>query len=131
MEKWGGGEYIFAMQSFTDLKAWQRAMELVKVVYQITRKLPVTERYGLISQVQRASVSILANTAEGFGRYTFPDKANKYTIARGECAEVETLLHVMIELHFITAQEASGALELCSETGRMISGLIASCKSRS
>ena len=106
-------------------------MTLVDEVYKLTKKLPTSERYGLITQMQRASVSILANLAEGFGRYTFPDKAHKYTIARGECTEVETLLLVIMRLRFVTAEEAKGALQLCQEVGRTISGLIRSCRARS
>jgi 23S rRNA-intervening sequence protein len=55
---------------FTDLKVWQLARELRKQVYQTARKFPAEEKFGLASQIQRAAVSITANVAEGFGRYS-------------------------------------------------------------
>ena len=76
-------------------------------------------------------MSIVSNIGEGFGRFTFPDKANKYTIARGECAEAETQIHIAIALKFVTAEEASKALQMSREVGRMLSGLISSCHQRS
>ena len=77
------------MDSYTDLDAWKVGMDLVDEVYEITKKFPPTETYGMTAQMRKSSASILANIAEGFGRYTYPDKANKYTIARGECSETE------------------------------------------
>jgi len=53
---------------YQDLVVWQRAMELVEQVYEVTRKLPVEERFGLASQMRRSSRSIPANIAEGYGR---------------------------------------------------------------
>ena len=119
------------MKSFTELKAWQLGIELVKEVYLLTGKFPKEELYGLTSQLRRSCTSIVANIAEGFGRYTYPDKAHKYTIARGECAEAETELFVAIALGFISQKEAEKAQNLLGHIGRAISGLINSCKHHS
>ena len=119
------------MQSFTDLKMWQAGMELVHESYNLSKKFPPTEIYGLTQQLHRSTNSILANIAEGFGRFTFADKANKYTIARGECTETETHLLIAIALKFVTDDEAARALQLTREVGRMLSGLIAACRKRS
>ena len=113
------------MESFTDLKAWKAGLELVCEVFELSKKFPPSELYGLTGQVRKSSNSIIANTAEGFSRRTFADKANKYIIARGECAETESHLLVAIALKFITATEAEKALNLSHEVGRMLSGLIA------
>ena len=112
------------MESFTHLKAWQRGMELVKEVYAITKKFPSSEKFALTSQLRRAATSVLANTAEGFSRRTPPDKANKYTIARGECSEASTFLLISVELGYLSITEAKRAIDLAEETGKILSGLI-------
>ena len=119
------------MKTFTDLQAWQVGLELVKEIYRLTKKFPKEELYGLTSQMRRSSVSILANIAEGFGRFTYPDKANKYTIARGECSETEAFLLIAIALGFVSTAETQKAMERTQRVGRLVSGLITSCKHRS
>lgn len=116
------------MDNFTDLKAWTVGLDLVKEVYVLTKKFPKEELFGLTSQVRRSSTSILANFAEGFGRFTFPDKAAKYIIARGECSETEAHIRVAIALHFINASEAIKTMDLILLERKLLSGLIASCK---
>ena len=101
-------------------------MELVKDVYVLTKSLPKEEQYGLTSQLRRAAVSILANLAEGFNRASDADKAHKYVISRGECAEVEALLLVTVELKYFAAAEIQNALVLSQQAGRLIWGLIRS-----
>lgn len=118
------------MDSYKDLKAWQTAMDLVEEIYLLTRTFPKEEMYGLTSQLRRASSSIVANIAEGFGRYTYADKAYKYVISRGECTEVEAFLLIAIRVKIITKENASHALDLSQETGRLLSGLIKSCYKR-
>lgn len=119
------------MKSFVDLKAWKIGLQLVCEIFELSKKFPATEIYGLTSQVRKSSNSIIANTAEGFGRYSFADKANKYTIARGECAETESHLYVAIALKFVTSAEAEKAIQLCQEVGRLLSGLISTCRTSS
>ena len=74
--------------------------------------------------MRRAVNSIPANIAEGFGRYTFKDKANKYTIARGECLEVETFLHIITRIRIATANDVVKSRELTKRVGQLLSGLI-------
>ncbi|MBU0766953.1 four helix bundle protein [Patescibacteria group bacterium] len=112
------------MQSFTDLTAWQQSMMLSKEVYKLTRQFPKEELYGITSQIRRASVSILANIAEGFSRRSGADKANRYTIARGECSEVHALLLLCKELEYITSKQTTTAIDLANTTGKLLSGLI-------
>lgn len=80
------------------------------------------------SQLRSASTSILANTAEGFGRFTFADRANKFTIARGECAEVEAFLVIAVRVQYLTDSDIQKALQLVEREQRLLSGLIASAK---
>ena len=112
------------MKTFTDLEAWKVGMKLVKEVYALTKNLPSDERFGLISQMRRAAVSILANLAEGFGRSGSADKAHKYTISRGECSEVEALLLVSVELEYLRTEDVEKTLTLVHHEGRLLSGLI-------
>lgn len=118
------------MKSYTDLEAWKVALELVVEIHRLTKKFPKEELYGLTSQIRRSSTSVLANIAEGFGRFTYPDKANKYTIARGECSETEAFLFTTIALTFITNQDAEKALRLVERERKLLSGLITACKKR-
>jgi four helix bundle protein len=116
------------MKSYKDLEVWQIAMNLTEEIYRLTHSFPKEEQYGLTSQVRRATTSIVANIAEGFGRFTFPDKAHKYTIARGECTEVEAYLLIAIRVKITTEESTQKALELSNQVGRMLSGLIRSTK---
>jgi four helix bundle protein len=120
-----------AMKKFTDLEAWKVGIELLKEIYALSRKLPKDELFGLTSQMRRASASILANMAEGFGRYTYADKANKFTIARGECNELEAFLYSIVALKFVTEEETKVAHALVNHEEKLLSGLISSCRKRS
>ena len=67
---------------------WKKAHSLVLVIYNITREFPSEERFGLVSQMRRAAVSIPANIAEGFKKQTLKDKSNFYNIAQGSLEEL-------------------------------------------
>lgn len=116
------------MKSYEDLQAWQTAMDLIEEIYSLTTEFPKAEQYGLSSQLKKAASSIAANIAEGFGRYTYPDKANKFTIARGECTEVDAFLKIAIRVRITSAQRVQKALLLSKSTGKLLSGLIQSCR---
>lgn len=112
------------MNSFTDLEAWKKGMDLSKSVYALTDTFPSAEKFGLTSQLRRASASVLANLAEGFSRSTSADKAHKYVIARGESAEVHALLLLAVELTFVTQKDADIPINLALETGKLMNGLV-------
>ena len=118
------------MKSFRDLEAWKVGLGLVIEIYQLTKKLPKEEQFGLTAQMRKASTSVLANIAEGFGRYTYPDKANKFTIARGECNEIEAFVYIIVELKFVTSEDVKKVLELIDHEEKLLSGLINSCRKR-
>lgn len=119
------------MNSYRDLEAWKVGIQLLKEVYRLTALLPAHEQYGLTSQLRRASSSILANLAEGFGRFTYPDKANKYTIARGECSEVDAFISMLVELRYCTSDQCTTAFSLIQSERKLLSGLISACRKRS
>lgn len=109
---------------YKQLQVWQLGMQLMKFTYQITNLLPKSEEYGLKSQMRRASTGVVANIAEGFGRQGIDDKKYKYIIARGECIELETLLIASQELAFYDKKTIEPGLQLTSEIGKCINGLI-------
>ena len=113
------------MKSYRELIAWQKGMELVVEVYRISRLFPDDERFGLISQIRRAAVSVPSNIAEGHARPT-ADFVRFLNIARGSLSEVETLLEISRRLKFTT--NISDALRQAEETGRIINGLIRSLR---
>ena len=82
----------------------------------------------MVSQMRRASSSILANLAEGFGRITPADKKHKYLISRSECMEVHAFLLIAAELEYIDNELSQKAIELTRQTGKLLSGLIHSQK---
>jgi four helix bundle protein len=81
------------MENYKDLRVWQKAIDLVVTVYQLTKKFPQEERYALTSQIQRAVTSIPANIAEGWGRASTKEYIYHLTVARGSLMELETHLN--------------------------------------
>jgi len=108
---------------YSELQVWEKAMELVTHVYQLTGGFPVEEKFGLISQLQRAAVSIPANIAEGHGRKSTGAYLNHISIANGSLMEVETLIQIASRLGFLTQQQVMDTLSRADEIGKMLSGL--------
>jgi len=99
------------ISSYKDLIVWQKGLELTKTVYQLTTKLPENEKFGLVSQVRRAAVSIPSNIAEGRERGTRKDYAQFLRIALGSTAELETQL-ILIESIYPEISTASAQTEI-------------------
>ena len=112
------------MESYRELVVWQKAMSLVKAVYQIARVFPKEETYVLSDQIHRAAVSVPSNVAEGFGRGSGKDYAHFLSIAKSSLYEVDTQIRVAIMLGFIADEQAETALALCEECGRMLNSMI-------
>jgi len=117
-------------KSYRDLIAWQKAMDLVEIIYGITSSFPVEERYGLISQMRRCAVSIASNIAEGHGRLTTRDWQHFLSQARGSAHELETQLMLSRRLKFGDSTRIDRALEDTEEVGRIINGLLNSTRTR-
>jgi len=94
--------YIF---SFEKLNVWKDSKDLIKSIYKITNKFPDDERFGLISQLRRASVSIASNIAEGTSRKTNKDKAHFTTLAYSSTMEVLNQVIIANELEFISEEK--------------------------
>lgn len=115
-------------RNYKDLLAWQKAMDLVEMVYSMTKRFPADELYGLTSQLRRAVVSVPSNIAEGQGRYSANEFNRFLSIAHGSLREVETQIMIAGRLGYVTEGETQPALDLCGETGRIINGLINSLR---
>ena len=108
---------------YRKLIVWQKAKELVKAVYVLTRKFPTDERYELTDQIRRAVVSIPSNIAEGYGRASNADYAHFLAIARGSLYETLTQLEIAEDLGYIS-EMPEGLDSLAAEVGRMLGAML-------
>lgn len=113
-------------KGFRGLKAWQSAYNLALTIYKITRSFPREEQYGLVSQIQRASVSVSANIAEGYERQYRKEYVQYLNIARGSLGEVETYLLFSKDLGYIREEQYNELEIIRQEAGRLLKGLIVS-----
>ncbi len=119
------------MKSYRELDVWKKAMNLVVAVYELTAEFPTEERYGLISQMQRAAVSVPANIAEGYGRLHRGDYIHHLSIANGSLAELETHITLAVRLSFVEREAAAAVWSMAQEVGKMLSGMVRSLQGRS
>lgn len=115
-----------ALRHYKELIAWQKAMELAKLVYRVTGRLPASEQFGLTMQMRRCAVSVPSNIAEGQGRGTPAEFVRFLRIANGSRQEVETQLLLARSLEFLNDEELSPVISLSEEVGRLLAGLIKS-----
>jgi four helix bundle protein len=109
---------------YTDLEVWKEARSLVKIVYNITFKFPDSEKFGLISQIQRAAISIPSNIAEGCGREGKKDSIRFFYIARGSLYELETQLYLAFDLNYLDQNELDDRLSALQQVRKLLSGFI-------
>jgi len=108
------------MNRFKELKVWQKSMQLCKEVYSITKEMPKTELYGLISQLNRAVVSIPSNIAEGSSRDSNKEFAYFLSIAQGSVYEVETQLILIQNIKLVKKEKVEISLSLVTEIQKML-----------
>jgi len=94
-------ESVDKVSGYQKLEVWQRSRELVKEVYTLTTELDPSEKFGLMSQMRRAVVSIPSNIAEGYGRNTPQAYIQFLRIAKGSCNELEVLLILCQDLELL------------------------------
>jgi len=118
------------IQSFRDLIAWQKAHKFVLQIYNLTKKFPKEEKYCLVDQLKRASVSITSNIAEGFYRRTGIDKSHFYYMSLGSLAEIQNQLILARDLGYFD----NGVFQLIGkesvEIHKLINGLIRSSSTK-
>lgn len=112
--------------AYRDLIVWQKAVELVVEIYEVTKRFPRDELYGLTAQVRRAAVSIPSNVAEGQGRLTEGEFRQFLGHARGSLLELETQLEIARRLKYLRDTDYGSLSRQSSELGRILNGLIGS-----
>ena len=118
-----------SIESYRDLEVWQRGVTLVKTVYDLTEPFPASEKYGLTSQLRRASVSIPSNIAEGWG-YSSRDQYLHYLErARSSLLEVETQIIVADQLGYISSEEKKSTLNETTVESKMLLSLMRALRS--
>ena len=118
------------MRNPKDLRVWQQSVEFSVELYQATECFPDSEKFGLRSQLRRATVSIPSNIAEGAARSSSADSAHFLTIAIASASEVDTQLEISRRLGFLTAPAADQLLDRVNEISRMLLCLRTSIRNR-
>lgn len=116
------------MHNFRELKIWQKGIEMVKYCYKLTATLPSSEKFGLVSQIQRAAVSIPLNIAEGSGKSSNKDFKRFLEMSLSSALELETLVIVVFEIGFVSETEKLESLKRIRELQKMISAFIQNLK---
>lgn len=112
------------MKDFKKLTIWQKGMDLVDRIYDLTPLLPSEEKYGIRSQLSRAAVSIPLNISEGSAKSSERDYARFLEMSLGSAFEVETLLIVVQRRKWLSEKELKGSLEIVSEEQKMLQAFI-------
>ena len=123
MEKYENNGGVNKIKNFTDLNAYKEAHKLVLIIYKFTAKFPKEERYGLINQMRRATVSITSNIAEGFSRDTIKDKCQFYTLAQGSLTELQSQLLISRDLSYLTREDFNQIANQTVIVNKLINGL--------
>ena len=108
------------MRSYKELEVWKKSIQIVVDVYRLTAAYPPDERFGLVSQLRRAAVSVPTNIAEGYGRATRGEYLNQLSVARGSLNEVETLCIVSALVGMTTEQAITGVEAEVDRAQRML-----------
>ncbi|TLX70676.1 four helix bundle protein [Labilibacter sediminis] len=109
------------VDKFEDVLAWQKAKDLTLIIY---RSFKDVKDFSLKDQIQRASVSIMNNIAEGFERQSNKEFRYFLFVAKGSCAEVRSMLHLAKELQLIDSKDSENMMDLSIEISKMLSGFI-------
>ncbi len=117
-------------EPFATSAAWTSARMLPTEADALCQRGLLAKDFGLRDQLQRAAVSVMNNIAEGWGSLHLAEKRQAYNIARRSCGEVRSMTYVLLDNKFISATEQTNLLQLCIQSGKLISGLIRSLGNR-
>jgi len=118
------------MKPHKKLNSWIKSFEFVKEIYLVTRQFPAEEKFGITSQIRRASVSVPANIAEGAARKGLKEFIHFLHISLGSLSELDTLILLSKELNFITDKNCEQLIEKLDVIGKLIYGVIKNLESR-
>ena len=113
-----------SVKSYRDLIVWQKSLDLVDMIYDVTASFPATERYGLTNQLRRAGVSIPSNIAEGHARQSRQEFKRFLSIASGSLAEAETQLIIANRRHYLRSEKLEELMSLSDEISKMLASLM-------
>lgn len=119
------------MKTYRDLLIWQKSMDIVLKLYQLTNDFPTEEKYGLTSQIRRSVISIPSNIAEGYGRNSNGDFLRFLNIAMASLFELQTQLEISFRLNYLEAKQNKVIYEKTREIERMMSSFMESLKNKS
>ena len=106
------------------LIVWQKAMHFIEEIYKMTERFPSEERFGLVAQLRRASVSVASNIAEGAARQTSKEQIQSFYIARGSISELDTQLEISHRLELIDMKQQATMLAELDQLSSLLNGLI-------
>jgi four helix bundle protein len=115
---------------YKDLIAWQKAMDLVSSLYDVTEAFPRRETYSLTDQIRRAAVSVPSNIAEGQAHHSDREFRRFLRRSRGSLAELETQVLIAQRRNYLSELQAAELLKRADEVSRILSGLISSLTER-
>ena len=118
------------MSGYKDLIVWNKSIDLVVCVYEVTNKFDKDEKYVLTQQLKRAAISVSSNIAEGSQRGSSPDFIRFLNMSRGSVAEIETQIIIAERLKYISNEELKKLEERLKEIGVMLNGLVKSLKNK-
>ncbi len=111
------------IERFEDLIAWQKARELTRAIYEVTRQGAFAKDFGLSGQIQRAAVSIMSNIAEGFERGGRGEFHQFLSTAKASCAEVRSQLYVALDVGYLDKTTFDRLMQQAEEVARIVGGL--------
>ena len=115
---------------FEDLVAWQKAREMTREIYRITRAGAISKDYSLVDQMRRAATSIMFNIAEGFER-SGPSEFHQFlVVAKASCGEVRSQLYVALDVGYLSEKEFQRLREMAEKLGQIIGALRAAVQRR-
>lgn len=116
--------------SYKELDVWKKGVEIVDLIYDLTKNFPAEEKFVLSAQMQRAAISIPSNIAEGFARQHTKEFQQFCHIALGSCAELETQLTIALRRKYTAAETSSKLSQILDHESRMLMNLIKSLKKK-
>ncbi len=112
------------IERFEDIDAWRKARELTKAIYEVTAQGKIGAEFSLKDQIRRASVSIMANIAEGFERDGNKEFRQFLTTAKGSVGEVKSLLYVALDAELASSEQFDRLMALADDTSRLLAGFL-------
>ena len=116
------------IKDFTDLDTWKESHKLVLMIYDVTRKFPKEEQFGLVSQMRRSVVSVTSNIAEGFGRQGMKEKIQFYYMSQGSLTELKNQIFIVRDTGLVNSSTIDRIIEQLETAHRLLQGLIRKSK---